>query len=135
MKWSFESADAGSAYVARNDMLAYLVSRCCSNSDIDGAALIFGELVGNVVRHAPGAIAIELVWDGGAAVLQVTDYGPGFDWNGSAQLPEALAESGRGLFIAHSVATKLVVAKMPRGGTRVTAWLPVQLRDEFKGVS
>ena len=131
-QWSFQAADAGRAYGVRHDMLAYLRSRAAEGSDLDAAALIFGELVGNVVRHAPGPIAVDLLWDGDTAILRVIDSGPGFDWNGRPTLPSMYAEFGRGLYIASSVAQSLHVCRLAGNGTQATARLPVYLSDEFK---
>lgn len=116
----------------RRALLAYLRSRAAEGSDLDAAALIFGELVGNVVRHAPGPISVDLAWDGDTAVLRVVDRGPGFDWNGLAKLPSMFAESGRGLYIASSVAESLEVCRLAGNGTQATARLPVYLSAEFK---
>jgi anti-sigma regulatory factor (Ser/Thr protein kinase) len=127
MRWSFEAADAAKAYNVRFALLAYLQSRAGAGSDLEAAALIFGELVGNVVRHAPGPIAVDLYWEEDVAVLRVVDQGPGFDWSGSAEVPDALAESGRGLFIAGSIARELRVRRLNGNGTEATAWLPVRL--------
>jgi anti-sigma regulatory factor (Ser/Thr protein kinase) len=132
MRWSFESADAGRAYSARDGLLAYLESHADGGSDIEAAALIFGELVGNVVRHAPGPIAIDLSWERGVAVLRVTDRGPGYRWNGAARLPDSTAESGRGLFIVYKVALRLRVSRVRGNGTVATAWLPVRLDRSFQ---
>jgi anti-sigma regulatory factor (Ser/Thr protein kinase) len=130
MRWSFESTDAGEAYTVRFDLLAYLKSRAALDSDLEAAALIFGELVGNVVRHAPGPITVEIFWERGNAVLRVVDKGPGFEWSGSVTLPEIMAESGRGLYIARSVARALHVRRLAGNGTEATAWLPVSLKTE-----
>ncbi len=127
MKWRFESAEASCAYDARHDLLAYLTSRADGQSDLGAAAMVFGELVGNVVRHAPGPIAIELFWEQGTAVLRVRDAGPGFDWDGVVSLPDPMAESGRGLYIVHTLAHTMKVSRPPGGGTEVTAWLPIFL--------
>ena len=131
MKWRFESADASRAYHVRRDLLAYLATYASDDSDLAGAGLIFGELVGNVVRHAPGPIAVDIRWESGIAVLRVRDHGPGFDWLGAA-LPDAMAESGRGLFIAFSVARSLEVRRLPGRGTEAIAQLPVALNAEFR---
>lgn len=127
MRWRFESAEASHAYDARRDLLAYLTSHADGQSDLGAAAMIFGELVGNVVRHAPGPIAIELYWDRGMAVLRVRDSGPGFEWDGSVSLPEPMAESGRGLYIVYTLVQSMKVSRPPGGGTEVTAWLPISL--------
>lgn len=127
MRWRFESAEASHAYDARRDLLAYLTSRADGQSDLGAAAMVFGELVGNVVRHAPGPIAIELYWDRGMAVLRVRDSGPGFEWDGMVSLPEPMAESGRGLYIVYALVQSMKVSRPPGGGTEVTAWLPISL--------
>jgi anti-sigma regulatory factor (Ser/Thr protein kinase) len=132
VRWSFEAADAGRAYGVRRDLLTYLRTRAGQGSDLDAAALIFAELVGNVVRHAPGPIAVDVYWDDDLAVLRVIDQGPGFEWDGNARLPDRYAESGRGLFIAHSVARSLRVRRLPGNGTEATAWLPVSLAEAYK---
>jgi anti-sigma regulatory factor (Ser/Thr protein kinase) len=132
MRWSFEAADAAKAYSVRFDLLTYLKTHASRGSDLEAAALIFGELVGNVVRHAPGPIALELFWDRHVAVLRVVDRGPGFDWNGAAALPELFAECGRGLYIAHRVARRLRVRRIAGNGTEATAWLPVSLDHHYR---
>ncbi len=132
MKWRFESSEASRAYNVRRDLLAYLGSHASADSDLGAAAMIFGELVGNVVRHAPGPIFIGVSWDRGCAVLRVRDAGPGFDWGGRFSLPDAMAESGRGLFIAHAVSQTIVVQRLAGGGTEVTAWLPVWLNTQAR---
>ena len=125
MRWSFQSEDAASALRARTDLLAYLASRATSDSDIDSAVLIFGELVGNVVRHAPGPISVEVDWHNGAAVLRVFDCGPGFEFTGTSQ-PDPFSESGRGLFIVDQIAEQLEIVRLPKG-TQATAYLPVRM--------
>jgi anti-sigma regulatory factor (Ser/Thr protein kinase) len=125
MKWTFESEDASRAHLARKDLVAYLALRASSEeSDFAAAEAIFGELIGNVVRHAPGPVSVLLEWEDDGAVLRVTDRGPGFEWRGSAQ-PELLAEGGRGLFIVQALARALVVERL-ECGARASAWLPVQ---------
>jgi len=126
MHWRFESRDAHGAYRARRDLIAHLRDRATDDSDIDAAALVYGELVGNVVRHAPGPIAVALEWHAGIAVLKVRDHGPGFDIR-SVAAPDPLAESGRGLFIVRSIAQFLRVVRR-ESGTEAVAWLPVRRR-------
>jgi anti-sigma regulatory factor (Ser/Thr protein kinase) len=126
MHWRYESRDAHGAYDVRSDLIAYLAARATDDSDIDAAALVFGELVGNVVRHAPGPISIALEWHADIAVLRVRDSGPGFDWR-EVGPPEPLAESGRGLFIARTLAKHLRVVRC-QPGMEAVAWLPVWRR-------
>jgi len=131
MHWRFESRDAHGAYDVRGDLIAHLQARATDDSDIDAAALVFGELVGNVVRHAPGPISIALEWHAGIAVLRVRDSGPGFDWR-EVGPPEPLAESGRGLFIVRAMAQHLRVVRH-ESGMEAVAWLPVHDRRARTG--
>jgi anti-sigma regulatory factor (Ser/Thr protein kinase) len=135
MRWSFESSDASRAYGVRQDLLAYLESRAGRNSDLGAAELIFGELVGNVVRHAPGPISIGVHWERGIAVLQIRDDGPGFDWTGQTELPDPMCESGRGLYIAKAAARAMRIRRLSEGGMEVTAWLPVRLDSQFRAAA
>lgn len=125
VRWAFQADDASAAHDARNALLTYLRARGTQDSDFSAAELIFGELVGNVVKHAPGPITIELIWDGETPTLRVGDRGPGFDLRPA--LPEDLmSECGRGLFLASAFATDLRVTRVPEGGSRVCATLPVR---------
>jgi anti-sigma regulatory factor (Ser/Thr protein kinase) len=135
MKWRFESSEASCAYSVRRDLLTYLASRSGGGCDLGAAATIFGELVGNVVRHAPGPICIDVYWESGAAVLRVRDAGPGFEWQGRVTLPEPMEESGRGLYIVHAVSRTLRIRCPAGGGTEVTVGLPILLsyREEPVG--
>jgi serine/threonine-protein kinase RsbW len=57
------------------------------------------EAVGNVVRHAAGRaceFSIAVTRDVDTAVIEVVDYGPGFELH-LVQMPEPFAEGGRGL--------------------------------------
>jgi anti-sigma regulatory factor (Ser/Thr protein kinase) len=130
MRWSFTSEDALAAYHARSDLLAYLRKRAAEESDLEAAELIFGELVGNVVRHAPGPIAVELEWQDGLAVLRIRDFGEGFDWQEPALPRNIMAEGGRGLFLVHQLARALAIERLPDAGMRATAHLPVRLRAQ-----
>jgi len=125
VRWAFQADDATAAHDARTAFVAYLRSRASADSDLDAAELIFGELVGNVVKHAPGPITIELVWDSESPTLRIADRGPGFDLR--TMLPaDLMAEGGRGLFLATTFGADLRVAKVAEGGSRVSAILPVR---------
>lgn len=127
MCWRYEAADARRAVAAREDLLDFLADQASDDSDVEAAALIFGELVGNVVRHAPGPIDLELEWDGEGAVLHVFDRGPGFEWR-LPSLPDPLCEDGRGLFIVSALARRIAFSRRPDRGMEAVAWLPVARR-------
>jgi anti-sigma regulatory factor (Ser/Thr protein kinase) len=89
--------------------------------------LIFGELLGNVVRHAPGLVEITLDWNDEAPVLHVLDNGSGFaSRRARERLPDDdWSESGRGLFIVNACAAAFSVQARPGCGTHASATLPV----------
>jgi anti-sigma regulatory factor (Ser/Thr protein kinase) len=130
MHWSFQSHDADGAHRARCSLLSHLQKHASDDSDVAAAALVFGELVGNVVRHAPGPIAVDFCWKGNAAILRVVDQGPGYDWSGRRRLPDPYSEFGRGLYIVAKIARSLQVRRLPGRGTEAIAHLPVSPRAE-----
>lgn len=83
----------------------------------DDAAVVIAELLGNVLRHAPGPARVALEWDGDRPVLTVEDAGPGFDL--VHHVPGPGAESGRGLHLVAGLADHLDVARGPLGGACV----------------
>ncbi len=99
--FSFRIADAAAAHDARRLFIDRLRAEAGSSSDCTGAELIFGELLGNVKRHAPGPVDVVLRWNGDAAVLEMIDEGPGFDAARST-LPDQMSETSRGLFLVRS---------------------------------
>jgi anti-sigma regulatory factor (Ser/Thr protein kinase) len=125
--FTFRIADASLANNARTIFQRYLAAQVDANSDIYGAELIFGELLGNVARHAPGAIDVRLRWNGPVAILEVADHGPGYSVD-DVHLPGDLAESRRGLFLVSSFGRDLAVRCEP-GRTTTTVTLPVLRRS------
>jgi anti-sigma regulatory factor (Ser/Thr protein kinase) len=127
VSWSFDST-AAAANSVRRAFLACLSSKDSGGKAIDLAAaeLIFGELLGNVVRHAPGPVDIALDWTGDLPVLHVLDSGPGFrSRRNRERLPvDDLSESGRGLFIVNACAKQFTVRNRNGRGTHATATLP-----------
>ena len=92
---------------------------------LDAAEHVFGELLGNVVRFAPGPVEIELDWNNGAApVLHVLDRGPGFTF--TPKLPtDLLSERGRGLYIVWALAADFNVTPRHDGGSHARAVLGI----------
>jgi anti-sigma regulatory factor (Ser/Thr protein kinase) len=125
--WSFDSSSSASNG-ARRAFLACLNSKAGLGAAIDVAAaeLIFGELLGNVVRHAPGQVDIVLDWTDVLPVLHVLDRGPGFRSRRKRErLPvDELSESGRGLFIVNACAPVFSVRNRNGRGTHASATLP-----------
>jgi anti-sigma regulatory factor (Ser/Thr protein kinase) len=124
MEWNFRSKSMHDARSTRAEFMRALRSDASAKSDLAAAELIFGELIGNVVQHAPGPVCVRLDWPGEKALLSVHDehapFTPRF------RLPaDPLAESGRGLYIARALATSFNVTHISGDGTKVTVGLPV----------
>jgi anti-sigma regulatory factor (Ser/Thr protein kinase) len=128
--WQFSSLQATDANRHRRAFVNHLRACAAADSDIDASAIIYGELVGNVVRHANGPIHVVLEWNGDAAVLHVRDHGFGFQCN--FQLPPSDSESGRGLFIVRELARGLALDCKP-SGCEVTVVLPINPRPRKDG--
>lgn len=123
MEWQFDAEDARIALAARRSFANLLQETCTEQSDIGGAETSFGELVGNVVRHAPGPVRIAMRSGVlGRVTLNVYDTGAPFTIR--ASLPETYSESGRGLYIVSEICSHVSVVRV-RGGNKVTAVLPV----------
>ncbi|MBV9646120.1 MAG: SpoIIE family protein phosphatase, partial [Candidatus Eremiobacteraeota bacterium] len=127
--WTFDADDAGSAQRARKEFIAQLREDASADSDFAAAELIFGELVGNVVRHAPGAIDIALEWRDGLALLHVIDRGPGFSAKHALRV-DPMSEDGRGLWLVHLLGKGLRVERLPYFGNHVRVALPVRPKQE-----
>jgi PAS domain S-box-containing protein len=126
-RWSFACADAMAAHGARSAFVNHLVTRAGAGSDIAAAELVFGELVGNVVRYAPGPLDVGLDWREAQPVLHLVDRGPGYELDTRAPADE-LAENGRGLFLCNALGTGLHVRRHAAGGAHSRVILPVNAR-------
>ncbi len=122
--WSFQCRDARKAENVREHFLTFLHTFAACDSDFAAAELIFGELIANVVRYAPGRVAITVEWHDHSPVLHVEDDGTGFE--PKFNLPEdPLAENGRGLFLVAALSKHVDVACDRDRGTKVSVVLPV----------
>src|SRR5665213_3012657 len=121
LRWRFEPADARCSYEVRDAIIDALISYG-HDVDVAAAELVFGELVGNTLRHAPGAVDVELNWDDPAApVLFVRDAGPGYA--AVARQPSHDAESGRGLFLISKLTREFTVTNLQDNGAQSRAVL------------
>lgn len=127
MAWRFQAVNAIEALGVRHEFLAFLRRSCTPDSDYDGALIIFGELVANVVRHAPGPIGIAVQCDAtGAVILNVCDSGDGF--TPVASLPPSTQLGGRGLYMISRLGSRLSATRT-NGGNKVTVTLPVKAQQ------
>jgi serine phosphatase RsbU (regulator of sigma subunit)/anti-sigma regulatory factor (Ser/Thr protein kinase) len=122
LRWTFDARDGSDAGTARRELVAALERRGIGKADSTTSELVYAELVGNAKRYAPGLIDVALDLSGESGVLHVVDGGGGFQHN--ARLPaDALAESGRGLFIVSTIAEEFAVTRCPDGGAHARAVL------------
>ena len=121
-RWIFNTNDVGAAHDSRHSFVAALRKRGVCGQYVDAAELVFGELLGNVARYAPGPIEIIFDWGEGAPVLHVLDRGSGFRL--APKLPsDLLSEQGRGLYIVWSLAEDFNVTERYDGGSHARAVL------------
>ncbi len=121
MRWQFDPRDWRRAYDVRETIVEALELHG-RGVDIPAAELVFGELIGNAVRHAPGSIDVELTIDDPAQpVLHVIDDGPGYA--SETRLPADDSESGRGLYLVARLTREFTVSKAPQRGAHARAVL------------
>ncbi len=119
--WRFASGDAVAAQAARSGFVRRLAALGFTPAQAYGAELVFGELLGNVVRHAGGPVEITFE-EAGEPVLHVLDRGAGFSV--TPHLPtDLLAERGRGLYLVWRLTEDFNVTKRPGGGSHARAVL------------
>jgi anti-sigma regulatory factor (Ser/Thr protein kinase) len=123
-EWSYVTADAREAIVVRRAVRQFLAAEAAPESDLDGAEIIVGELVSNVILHAPGPIGLYVSWSGETAVLIVSDRGHGIPKVRAC--PDGNDECGRGLLIVEALASSVEVYTIPYQGSRVVVELPVR---------
>jgi anti-sigma regulatory factor (Ser/Thr protein kinase) len=122
-RWHLDVRDAVAATALRMQFTASLAHRDFSPEDIANAELVFGELIGNVVRHTRGSWQVDIVIDhsGPRTVLHVLDSGAGFSY--VSRLPDPYCESGRGLFLIAAMTADFEVDQRPDGGSHARAVL------------
>jgi len=124
-RWNFASLDADGLSRLRRELRALLIGYGLSDLRLETAELVLGELAGNVVRHAAGAVEFVLDNTGGDLVLHVIDDGPGFER--APMLPiDVMSESGRGLFIVSQLTHEFSVTKRHPRGSHARAVLTKQ---------
>ncbi|MGD0473427.1 MAG: PAS domain S-box protein [Candidatus Velthaea sp.] len=115
VRWTFDVNDADEAHAARHEFVDVLRARGLSPDDRFRAELIFGELLGNVVRYAAGEIDVTLDMRGRTPILHTMDNGEGFALH--PRLPvDPFSERGRGLFLIDAIARNFNVTRRRGGG-------------------
>jgi anti-sigma regulatory factor (Ser/Thr protein kinase) len=124
-RWAFRADDAERATSVRREFARVLTSSGASREEAADAEVVFGELLGNVVRHTAGEAEAALDLSDVHPVLHVLDRGTGFRFY--PRLPhDTLSESGRGLYITTRLARDVSVVPRPDGGSHARAVLTMR---------
>ena len=121
--WTLSLDDVRVGVHARLHFVEFLQSVWSDEDFLDRAELIFGELLGNVVRHAPGPVEIFCDLDDDSIVLHVIDSGPPLK-SAKRRLPDdVLSERGRGLFIVAQLASDVRIEPARDHGNHISVKL------------
>ena len=115
--WSLSLDDAGQAVDARSHFVEFLQRIQSDNDFIATAELIFGELSGNVVRHAPGPVEIAIDLNEASVILHVIDSGPLLRIAEHRLPDDILSEQGRGLYIVEQLGAEVRFERNVAGAT------------------
>ena len=96
---------------AAQAVTGFLADQGCNADEMTACSLALAEACNNAVQYAPSEalsfpVHIETLVTREAVEIRVTDHTLGFDWPAEIALPEPGSESGRGLFIIHSVSDR-----------------------------
>ena len=123
-RWSFPVVEVERAREVRETIARRFTERGARADALFAADIVLSELLGNVLRHAPGTVDVRLDWNDGPPILHVLDNGPGFVF--VPRLPSnVLSESGRGLFIITQIAPEITIVRRPGGGSHARVLLPL----------
>ncbi len=125
--WRYHCDDEQSTRPARDSFVDFLRRRGIEADAVMNAELVLGELLANVVHHAPGPVDITLAWEDLVPMLTVKDRGPGIQepWRRPGLPEDAMSPSGRGLYLVRTLAGEPRVSGRADGGTEVTVPLLV----------
>lgn len=125
LRWTFDTSDVASARETQRAFSDALARAGLEPDAIANAEVVYAELVGNIVRYAPGAAEVALDLGGALPVLHVLDRGRGF--RRAPRLPaDLLSENGRGLFIIDRLTEEFSASARRDGGSHARAVLAVR---------
>jgi PAS domain S-box-containing protein len=125
--WRFHSSDAKAAQVCRREIAEYLRNLAENPDEMFAAELALGEILANLVQHAPSLSEISIDWVTENPVVTVRDSGPGlpalkFD------LPDPAAEQGRGLYLISALTKGATLNTAVESGTQLRVTLNLRRR-------
>ena len=128
-QWRFDVGEPAVAYGIQRDLIALATSAgTAGEEDIQACELIVSEIIGNAVRHAPGAMSIAIAIDSTGVWLHVIDEGPGFEFR--SELPEDVwSECGRGLFLIDALARSVRAEPLLGRGSYIRVGLPLSVLE------
>jgi anti-sigma regulatory factor (Ser/Thr protein kinase) len=128
MRWEFDANNAEIAHAKHRAFVSLLERVGFTATELSSAELVFGELLGNVVRYAGGRVTMLLDMSTEAPVLHVLDCGHGFEHN--RRLPKDLmSEHGRGLFLVTAFAEEVGISRRKDGGSHARIVLSGRIRS------
>ena len=95
---------------ARRELARMLVEAGWAG-DVDAVSLAVHEAMVNSQRHAGGVVRATACLDDGAVVVTIIDRGRGFGVPASPEMPDAAAETGRGLYLIRRLASHVEVVR------------------------
>lgn len=120
--WRLATTEAKEGLRLRHAFRDYLEAYGDPASDFDAAESVYGELVGNCVRHAPGSIRVEFRWED--ATLVIVDEADRLrDWPFSRD--DRAEESTHHAYAIVSALTGRLRLTREGCGTRASVVLPV----------
>jgi len=125
----FDVGDAAASSAFSAQLVAEL-ERCGYAPDaIVNAEVVLAELIGNLVRHAPGPATFVIDSQRGHVLLHVLDSGPGYRF--FSRLPtDTLSERGRGLFLISALAESFHVTVRAFGGSHACVTFSTASSDD-----
>ena len=120
--WRFGASDALQAEPTRRILRAWLEQS--TTGDLASAELIYGELVGNVVRHAPGPIDVDVALEPERVRLVVQSSGSAITVRPELP-PSLLHEDGRGLYLIDELGSDYMTTELPLFGNQTSVNLPL----------
>ncbi len=100
-----------------------LARRCnCGEEEVQDIKCAVGEAVDNAIEHGCTTSGIDLYYhlDREHLVMEIQDYGPGFDPEGlGEEPPEPMEEGGRGIFLMRQLMDDVKIFSKKGYGTRV----------------
>jgi anti-sigma regulatory factor (Ser/Thr protein kinase) len=113
LRWTFDAHDVKAARATRDLIAKHLRVNTATDDECYAAETVFGELLSNVVRHAPGPVEVRLDVRGQAPILHVLDQGPGFQHVANTPV-DLMSEAGRGLSVVAALSAEFNVTRRPQ---------------------